>query len=558
MADVNPCAREETSSRGLAAVTVAAPFLAGMYYEPASALVSLYLIVWLIRCGIKNDALTIRWSAPLIASAATALAYLLAGLWGVDRGMAPVGFVKFLPLPLYALALAQLTEKQRAEIMDLLPLSGAIMTVSSLLLGLIPVAREYFCAGDRLSGFFMYPNTYALFLLLGITVLMMRPRWGWKDWCLLLAALIGIALSGSRTVVVVLVCVGILYAIFWKDRRRFTLIGISALMMALAAIYAHFSGNIPAFARFLTISPDSESLLSRLLFHRDALAVILRNPLGLGYMGYWYTQGIYQTGLYSVVHLHNDLLQFLIDVGWVPAGLLVWAVLRSFFRGDLHRRVLIFAATAHLLLDFDMQFVAMDLLLLLIIEQPPLTKKQLSLGKRHAGIVGAVLIAVCIHIGAAGTLYYFKDYRDCARVFPGWTQAKLKLLNQTEEPAAMDNLARDILSRNEYVFTAWNARANAAYSQGDIESMIEYKHRSMYLRRYRLKNYLDYADMLKVAYDMYLDAGDACSAEICLAELREIPALMDAATASTSELAWRISEKSRMTLPEEYAWLLEM
>lgn len=558
MAQTKQDALGAVPARGLSIFTMAAPFFAGMYYEPASALASLYLIGWLIWCGRKKGGLTFRWSVPLIAVFVTAIAYLFAGVWGVDRGMAPVGFVKFLPLPLYALALTQLTEDQRAGILGWLPLSGAVMTVSSLLLALIPTVREYVYSGERLSGFFLYPNTYAEFLLLGIPVIMMRERWVWKEWLLLIAALIGIGLSGSRTVVVVLVLVALIYALLLRERRRFVLLGLTVLLLGLAAVYAHLTGDVDSVARYLTISPESKSLLSRLLYHRDALNVILRHPLGLGYMGYWYTQGIYQTGVYSVLHLHNDLLQFLIDVGWLPTGLLVWAVLRSFFRGGFHRRVLIFASVAHLLLDFDMQFVAMDMLLLLIIEQPPLAKKPSFTGNAPARFMGAVLAALCLYIGTAGTLYYVKDYRDCARLYPGWAQAKMRLLQTVEDPELMDDIAADILSRNSSVNLAWNARASAAYSRGDIEEMIEYKRRAIYLRRYRLSQYLDYADMLKVAYDMYVEAGDTHSAEICLAELRNIPVLMEEATASASELAWKISDNTRMVLPEEYAWVADM
>ena len=75
---------------------------------------------------------------------------------------------------------------------------------------------------------------------------------------------------------------------------------------------------------------------------------------------YYYLQGSFQTGVYSVLNIHNELMQVLLDVGWIPAALMVMAVVKSFMakqtgltkRRRLIQRQNIIRQSLHLLLIF--------------------------------------------------------------------------------------------------------------------------------------------------------------------------------------------------------------
>ena len=432
------------------------------------------------------------------------------------------------------------------------------MVVLSLLLGLIPALRPFFYVNHRLAGFFQYPNTFALYALIGIPILAEREKWGVREFACLIVLLAGVALSGSRTVMVLLGAAVILYVILLRNtRRRIALIASFGVMLLAAALYARISGDDSSAGRYLTTSAGSSTFLGRLLYARDVLPVILRHPFGLGYLGYWYTQGSFQTGVYSVMHIHNDLLQFLADVGWVPAALLAWAAIRSFLHGDRRRRVLLSLIAAHALLDFDLQFIAVDMLLLLIMGQEP-GRRTMRVRRAAALPAGCILAAVCLYFGAASGLYYMGRMDACAAVYPGYTPAQTVRLIAAGDARSMGEIADGILDHNASVPLAWNARARIAYSDGDIGQMIECKKRAIALEKYELSEYLDYADMLSVALRMYNEAGDAASAAVCLEELRGIPAMLDEVRAGTSALGWRIADRPELELPAEYIWLLDI
>ena len=144
----------------------------------------------------------------------------------------------------------------------------------------------------------------------------------------------GIALSGSRTVFILWIAVIVVFFFLSKSgKKRLYVAALAAVLVLGTGIYAAVTGDLGSIARYLTTSTSSSTLMGRLLYCRDALPVILRHPLGLGYMGYYFTQGSFQTGVYSVYNVHNELFQLLLDVGWIPAGVCIWAPIRSFRSG---------------------------------------------------------------------------------------------------------------------------------------------------------------------------------------------------------------------------------
>ena len=535
-----------------------APFAAGLFYEPLSALASLVLLGYLGWLSARNGGLTLTNAPVLLSTAALAVFYLLSPLWAVDHGMAILGFVKFLPLPLFAAACLQLSSKSRRELLELLLWGGAAMTLLSGLLALIPAAREYVLVSGRLAGFFQYPNAFAAYVLLGAAVLLGRETWRVRDAACLFVLLAGLALSGSRTVMVLLVLLAAASFFLVKDKRRCAIFaGITAAALVGGALLSGSADAVSAAGRALEGGAGSSTFFGRLLYYRDALPVILRHPLGLGYMGYYYLQGSFQTGVYTVMHIHNDLLQFLLDVGWIPAALLVWAVIRGFLDKscDLTRRLVIVLCVAHALFDFDLQFIAMDFILVLAL----LPEGGKTFRVRRPGVLvpACVLAALCLYFGAASALYHLNAKSAAVSLYPGYTQAWLDLLPETRDAEEMERVADEILARNDAVSLAHSAKARAAYAEGDFGTMIEEKRKAISLAKYDLSTYLDYFDMLSVGVRLYAEADDADSAEYCRQCLLQIPEMLQDALDGTSALGRRIADRPALELPAEYAAALE-
>lgn len=321
------------SSRWLGGILVIMPFLLGGFFEWTSCLLSILLLILLVRKLRQSKMLRVSLSLSGAAMVAMPLCYLLTALWAQDRGMALPGFFKFLPVGLFVLLFLQEEPKQRDAALEVLPWSGAVMMLLCLPLSYLPAMDGHLLVAGRQAGLFEYPNTYALFLLLGVIVLATGTQRNWYHLALAAVLLAGIFLSGSRAVFALLVLTAIAIAIFVKERsvRLTTLILLPAGIMAAVA-YVLVSGKAGSIGRFLTTSLHSSTLLGRLLYAQDALPVILRHPFGLGYRSYTYMQGSFQTGVYSVQTVHNDFLQLMLDAGWVPALLIAAAVVRSLFR----------------------------------------------------------------------------------------------------------------------------------------------------------------------------------------------------------------------------------
>ena len=143
-------------------LVAASPFLAGVYFEYLSCAVSLVLIGWLFYAKKVQGGLTICKDLTCVSLIVLSLSFLVCSLWAVDLGMALLGFVKFLPLPLFAVAMYQISPARRCSLLRLVPYSGAAMTVISGVLGLFAKTQGFVLVNSRLAGFFQYPNTFAL------------------------------------------------------------------------------------------------------------------------------------------------------------------------------------------------------------------------------------------------------------------------------------------------------------------------------------------------------------------------------------------------------------
>ena len=542
----------QRSALPLEALLLLAPFFLGCYYPWASALAALYLLGLLVLWQRKQP-LTISATPLLLAAVSIVLFHLLGTLWGVDKGMAPLGAVKFLPLPLLVLALDQLGPEERMSLFRRLPYAACVMVILSLLLSLVPALKDWFVVNGRQAGFFQYPNAYALYLLAAVTVVLFGGPLRFGRFPYLAVLILGIALSGSRTVFVLLAAVLVFACVREKDRqkRTYLLLFLAAfLVLGVAAVLLR-GGSV--LGRFLTISLGASEFLGRLLYARDALPVILKHPFGLGYMGYSWLQGSFQTGVYSVRHAHNELLQLLLDVGWIPAVLFIWAFLRAFRAPDsrLLRRMLLIIIGLHCLLDFDTQFVAIALLLFTAMDVEPQGRKQL---KTNAAVfaVSALLGVFALYFGAADLLNTASGPRTAVKLYPNYTSAWVDLLPEAQTAEEMDAMADRILKVNRSVSLAHSAKASAAFSQGKFNAAVQEKEEAIRLAKYTREEYLDYFDMLEEAYNIYASAGEATSASFCLEKMKTIPLLLREADAGTSRLGRSIRDLPELDFPAEY------
>lgn len=533
-----------------------APFCIGIAHEWASSLTCIFLLGYLWYCYFKTGKIKICNSETMLFAALMPLAYGISAIWAVDSGMAVFGMIKFLPLPIFVLAIGQLEHDKKVELLEYLPLSGTVMTLVSVVLSLIPVFQPFFSVNHRLAGFYQYPNTFALYLLIGLAILISNEKWSKRNIFFGTVLLAGIVLTGSRTGFALLVFMILCYCILIKNRSvKIGLFVVLIGIFAVTGIFVIVTGNTSSIGRYLTTSLTTSTFLGRLLYFKDAVPIILKHPLGLGYMGYYYSQVQFQSGVYSVINIHNELLQLLLDVGWIPTVLFLWRVITGIRKGNLQSRMIIILIMLHSMLDFNLQFISIFFILLVAVDVEEKTMKYV---KKRSVLVAASIIAGCISVyfGVVSCFNYLKMYSAASLMYPGNTRALMELLVETDDVEEMEKIADKILKLNPDNSLANSAKARVFYSKGDFGNMIVYKQRAINYSKYSLEEYLDYFDMLYVGYQLYLKYGDVESAEQCRQCMLAIPDMMKEVLTETDPLAYKINDKPDLELPEEYKEVL--
>lgn len=551
MESVKPNTSENTMIKVLWAFVFLSPFIIGGFHVVISCVYSLFLLVFLCVYSVVKGSLSLKLSLPVIMSTVILAGYLITGFWAVDSGLAIFGFFKYLPVVLFAVCISGTSNSEREYLLSAVPVSGAVMTLVSYPLSFFDSISKYFLVSGRLGGFFQYPNTYAVFCLLGIIILLTKQRIGVKEGALSLVLLGGVFLSGSRTVFVLLLLTAAVLVFRIKNKKhKFIIIGAVAAALVLSLITVIVTDSVQNAGRFITISLNSSTFLGRVLYFVDALPIILKHPFGLGYGGYYYAQQEFQTGVYSVMFAHNDVLQYLLDIGWIPAIVFSAGVVISFFskRVDFTKKFLLFILFSHIMFDFDLQFTAMNFVLLLLLDWDAFTVKNFEPKVLPVGILSGVLVVPVIFFGIVNFYSLTKNYSAVDKLYPFDTQAQTQLMIEAGYSDTAVDYATAIIKRNDYSAVAHTVLANKKYSQGDIAGYIEERSRAIEISKYSIEEYNDFAFKLVAASQQYRAYGDVESAKYCENEILKLEEILSNVEKETNPIAWKIADKPELVL----------
>ncbi len=542
-------------------VLVCSGMAGGGYFCYVSAAASVILMAAVVVFLVRTGGFSLSFDGNFAAVAVLACGYFVVCLWAVDSGMALMGGVKFLPVFLYYFLLCQALD-ERERLIRFLPVLGSLMTLFSFVMMQFPAFSPYVSVAGRLAGFFQYPNTYAAFLLVCMVIAIYQIHLEHVDWMLvahMFAALVGIYLSGSRTVMVLAVAMFFLVFLLKRELRKYAI--FCAGIFVIAVVVLAFCGvGAEIYQRILALAGNASTFWGRLLYDRDAIGMIAAHPSGMGYYGYYFVQQEMQTGVYSVVNVHNEFLQIMLDIGIVPAILMYGDIICSIFSKNMseRNRVVLLVLLLHSLFDYDFQFLAMCFVLLLFLDVRNVKKVKISVLTKGTVVVALVVITVlCGVVGISEFLYINRKPEAAVKVYGGNTLAKMELLSQAEDAGEMEELADSILEGNSHVAVAYSAKARAAFARGDVESFVWNKLAAIRLAPYQHEEYLDYLAALVYSVKLYREAGDEESARFCVERAKEIPRMLKAVKERTSRLAWMINDRPEVELSEENMRLIE-
>lgn len=468
----------------------------------------------------------------------------LSALLAKDHGMAVLGCIRAAALCSFWVLWCNLKEQTKAILWNVLPEILAVITAISMLFYFIPQIREYLYSAGRLGGVFQYSNTYALLLLTGLVLLVYRDEKKKTNYIETAILLSGIIWCGSRSVFVLMILAAVFLILGKKINAKTVFIMLAVIIVAVIA--AGFGLGLDV-QRLLRLTLNSSTLNGRILYWYDAVKMIVKNPLGLGYMGYFFMQPQFQTGNYVTKYVHNDILQLALDAGIVVAVLFVIVIIKNIFskKNGIEKRLILAIIVLHSLFDFDLQYLSMFCVLIMCLDTE--SDRKICVDK---------ICALTIPTAAALASAYFAVALFFE--YAGNTKVSLALYPYNTFALETEMYSDDGKGDAEKVIRL-NGMMPSAYEQAASEKIDEWEYE-------QAEKYL--SEMIKyVGYDSYyynqavyyysmcleqaVRQNDMENAKTILEDIKNVPDIIKEKEQSASKFAYRINDKPKIELQDD-------
>ncbi|MDD7404089.1 MAG: O-antigen ligase family protein [Butyribacter sp.] len=561
---------KETSFFWLFVLLCASLVWSGGYYEYSSVIIGVCIAVFLIVFRRKRLEKT-AFENYMVFSAIIAFMYWISSIYAVDCGMAMTGAAKKSVIFLFALALAVTEQEQRKRILYKLPEIAVVLTAVPAIASLAEPVRKFVFSAGRFCGTFGYANTYALFALLALLVLLetWKQRAVWKDVAMLLGFLAGLWFSGSRYTWVLAFVALIAFALAQKGIRKYVC-AVLGILLALTVCAGTVFRQTEAMGRLFTT--NFSTLYGRLLYWQDGLSLAIKHPFGMGYLGYYYKQNEIQTGVYTVRYVHNDLLQWVLDIGWIPAIVLLLIIILAICnkKRPFLEKLLLSVILLHSMMEFDLEHTGMAFLLVLVLScsKEAVFRKNCVFGKtdssekpgglQKAGISGKICMAlsvligcVCLYFAVPLSLYAAEKTKTAVQWYPVYTDAQLANLSLEKDNDKADRLADKILGQNDTAFLAYDAKAQVAFNQNRFSDMVRYKKKAIARNKFDAAEYNDYLVMLNEILSYAIENGDEELAMEMAGDMQELLTIIEDNKKTVSPLGKKIDDKVEIDFPKD-------
>ncbi len=513
--------------------------LFGGYYDWTALLAGAVTAVLLAWTAWRGGGLALPRGPEVWLLGGIALCGLATVPFALSPGMALTGALRWVTALLLFLYAATFTGAERAIILDSVARLGAVMAAISILGYCYTVLTGGEDANGRIDGFFQYANTYALFLLVCLVLLLLKEGRHWSDWPAMGVLLVGVFLSGSRGVWLLLAGAGVFLALrqLLVGRKALPVLAGAAVAVVLGGLAIALSGGL-VLDRLAAMTLESSSLNGRLLYYLDGLTMLLAHPMGVGAGGYLYVQPLVQTGPYILKSIHNEYLQAALDGSVLAGGLLIaLAAVMVFRKGTpLRQRLAVILLAAHACIDFDFRFFGV-LALLLVCGCPAETRK-IALPRGVLGTGGGVLAAAMLFFTVPYTLSFLGNAGGAYALWPWDLSLAEERLQSCAGLEEAGEVADHILDSTDTSMLAWDCKFAQAAAESDWTAMAEYRYRYLRLNPYRPEVYEEMTALLENAC-----RADPANLETYQTLAEKTGALLEEVYERTSPLAYRIVDK---------------
>lgn len=534
-------------------------FAFGLFYEYIGCIFGGILGIFFVYLSMKKKHMSFYINMESLSISIIVVMYLITCIYGVDAGMGYIGFSKNAAIFFFFCNAMQLSQEQRKEMLNAIPMIGSIMTVIGVVSYGIEPLHQFLFIADRMGGFFQYPNVFAVFCLVGMILLLDRKHIG-KEGSIqgvqLIFLMLGIFLSGSRSVFLLMLGVCVVLTVRRKNMRK-PLLTILVLMLAGIGIYVGITGNVQNIGRFLTTSLQSSTFLGRILYAKDGMRLLCQNPFGLGYLGYYFMEPAIQRAVYSVRYIHNDFLQMALDIGILPTLFFLWILMRNIFgrEKEFRSRLLLAVLALHCLVDFDLEFTSIWLIIILTFDMYRGREINIAAGGKTAfyKITAGIVAILEIYLGIFMIPRYAGYEYITVKFLPFYTEAKAEILTKETDSAKAENMAKELLKQNKYISGAYDVLAVKAYLEEDYRTMADYKEKSIELQKYNIESYERYVIMLSQGISKAGEQGDGETVLYLMEKVVGVPEKIAEVEQKTEKIAYEIRDLPDFQLGEEIA-----
>ena len=436
----------------------------------------------------------------------------------------------------------QISYCEKVSVLVSIPFVGAVGTVLGIV-SLITPFSAYFWQAGRLGGFVQYPNTWALVCGIGIMVMLSEKemktafRIG-----MIIMLLSGMLLSGCRSILILFILWTGIRIIKNKGSRKSAIIILLGVIVSAAMAYLCGGGDglTQNIGRLFTIGKYNSTLIGRILYNLDACKYLIKHPFGLGFMGYYYRQGSFASGVYTTRFVHNDFLQVGLDYGILSGILFTVFIIFQIVKGKqsmLQKEILLFVSVASLF-DFHMQYMAVVFIMVACMDVPPALSK-CKKGTVNENIIFASIIAiVCVYIAIPTTYTQIGKYDSALYFLPGYTEAMVMRLATIDDVNEANRLSEEIIAKNKYCVSAHNALVYTKAMHGQIPEMIDEIECAISLDPYNVTRYVAYSELIDATLAQGTD-----EIELLLKEKEDLAQTLKSMEGRTSALAYYIKDK---------------
>lgn len=529
------------------------PFIFGLFYEFAVSLAAILFIVIIIKMLIQNKRIKIYFNYCFLSILILTIFSLLTCIWAIDKQDAIFGFFRILTILLFVIILMQQEYEEIKACYKIIPRSAIIMIIICIIMKFIPNLSEYvYSDNGRLGGFFQYSNTFALFLLIGINILIYDAGKIKIKIFQVMILLIGILLTGSRTVFLLTILTFIIYLFLSKNKKeKIIMFSLFLIIILISLIIVAKTNNLQTIGRYLTISINSSTLWGRIIYYKDALKLIKNNIFGYGYMGYSYIYPTVQTANYSVLFVHNDFLQIALDYGIFAMLSFIGAILYSIFckKTNKIQKIILILMFLHMMIDFDLQFLVM--FFVLIFMQDLTRQKKWEITIDSSIVLYVVMIIILFgyaYLGIANFTNYIERNNIAINMLSNYTQAKVDFIKNEKDLNNANRISNEILKNNKYVLLAYEIKFSYELECGNYENACKYKEKLIELNKYNSKQYEDYIMLLSKILDNAVREKDDENTKKCMKKIISVLELIEKNKNETSSLAIKIQDNSDIVL----------